>query len=56
MFERYSFENPRDDSRYVDVGVWSYVAAGLMGSIYVLWKAGIAGFCRFRRSRPGVTG
>jgi hypothetical protein len=44
MFERYSFENPSDDSRFVDVGFWSYVAAGLMGSIYVLWKAGIAGF------------
>jgi hypothetical protein len=43
MFERYSFENP-SDSRYVDVGVWSYVAAGLIGSIYVLWKAGFAGF------------
>ena len=44
MFERYSFENPSDDSRFVDVGVWSYVAAGLIASIYVLWKAGFAGF------------
>ena len=44
MFERYYFEDPRDDSRRIDVGAWGYMAAGLMGSIYVLWKAGMAGF------------
>src|SRR5881398_3615233 len=44
MFERYIFENPRDDSRRVDIGGWGYVAAGLVGSIYALWKAGLVGF------------
>lgn len=44
MFERYSFEDPRDDSRRTDVGSLGYLAAGLAGSLYVLWKAGLAGF------------
>jgi hypothetical protein len=44
MFERYSFEDPKDDSRRVDVGVWGYAAAALAGSLYVLGKAGAAGF------------
>ena len=44
MFERYTFEDPRDGSRRTDVSGWGYVAAGLLGSLYVLWKAGPAGF------------
>jgi hypothetical protein len=44
MFARYNFEDPGDDSRRIDVGGWGYVAAGLAGSLYVLWKAGMAGF------------
>lgn len=44
MFNRYIFEDPRDDSRRIYVGAWGYVAAGLAGSFYVLWKVGRPGF------------
>lgn len=44
MFERYSFEDPLDETHQVNVSGWSYVAAGLMGSIYVLCKVGMVGF------------
>ena len=44
MFETYHFEHPEDETRRVNVGVLGYVAAGLAGSLYVLWKAGWAGF------------
>lgn len=44
MFERYIFEHPGDDGRSIAVSGWGYVAAGLAGSPYVLWKAGLAGF------------
>ena len=44
MFERYTFEHPQDEARRVNVGVAGYLAAGLAGSLYVLCKAGWAGF------------
>jgi hypothetical protein len=44
MFERYSFEDPGDDTHRIDVGSLGYLAAGLTGSLYVLWKAGLPGF------------
>jgi hypothetical protein len=44
MFERYCFEHPQDEARRVNVGAAGYLAAGLAGSLYVLCKAGWAGF------------
>lgn len=44
MFDRYTFEDPRDETRRVTVGRGGYVAAGLIGSVYVLWKAGGGAF------------
>lgn len=44
MFERYYFEHPQDETRRVNVGAAGYLAAGLAGSLYVLCKAGWAGF------------
>jgi len=44
MFERYCFEHPQDEARRVNVSAAGYLAAGLAGSLYVLWKAGWAGF------------
>ena len=44
MFERYIFEDPGDASSYVAVGTLGYGAAGLAGSLYVLWKAGRLAF------------
>lgn len=44
MFERYSFEDPETEARPVSVGGGSYIAAGLTGSLFVLWKAGLKGF------------
>jgi hypothetical protein len=44
MFETYHFEHPNDETRRVNVGTAGYLAAGLAGSLYVLWKAGWAGF------------
>ena len=44
MFETYYFEHPEDETRRVNVGVAGYLAAGLAGSLYVLWKAGWVGF------------
>ncbi len=44
MFERYTFEDPSDETRRVEVGRLGYVAAGLTGSLYVAWKAGGAAF------------
>jgi hypothetical protein len=44
VFERYYFEDPRDQTRWVKVGHGSYVAAALIGSVYVLWKAGAGAF------------
>jgi hypothetical protein len=44
MFERHSYEHPRDETRRVTVGAGGYLAAGLTGSLYVLWKAGKTGF------------
>ena len=44
MFQSYSFEHPQDEARRVNVGAAGYLAAGLAGSIYVLWKAGWPGF------------
>jgi hypothetical protein len=44
MFQRHCYEHPRDETRRVTVGAGGYLAAGLTGSLYVLWKAGKAGF------------
>jgi hypothetical protein len=44
MFQSYIFEHPQDEGRRVNVGAVGYLAAGLLGSIYVLWKAGWPGF------------
>ncbi len=44
VFERYLFEDPKDEARRVNVGTMGYVAAGLVGSLYVLWKAGMVAF------------
>jgi hypothetical protein len=44
MFQRHCFEHPRDESHRITVGAGGYLAAGLTGSLYVLWKAGKAGF------------
>lgn len=44
MFQRYTFEDPSDQSHRVDVSTLGYVAAALAGSLYVLWKAGLPGF------------
>lgn len=44
MFDRYIFEDPADHSLRIHVGGWGYVAAGVGGSIYVLWKAGRPAF------------
>jgi hypothetical protein len=44
MFERHSYEHPRDETHRVTVGAGGYLAAGLTGSLYVLWKAGKTGF------------
>ena len=44
MFERYCFEHPQDEALRVNVGAAGYLAAGLAGSLYVLCKAGWAGF------------
>lgn len=44
MFERYIFEDPLDESHQVKVCGWSYLAAGLTGSVYVLCKVGRMGF------------
>ena len=56
MFERYAFEDPGDGSRRVDVGSLGYVAAGLAGSFYVLWKAGLAGFAAALLPHLAVSG
>jgi hypothetical protein len=44
MFETHSYEHPRDETHRVTVGAGGYLAAGLTGSLYVLWKAGKRGF------------
>ena len=44
MFETHSYEHPRDETHRVTVGAGGYLAAGLTGSLYVLWKAGKSGF------------
>jgi hypothetical protein len=44
MFETFYFEHPQDETRRVNVSAAGYVMAGLTGSLYVLWKAGWAGF------------
>lgn len=44
MFQRHCYEHPRDETHRITVGAGGYVAAGLTGSLYVLWKAGKAGF------------
>jgi hypothetical protein len=44
MFEGHRYEHPQDEKRCVTVGAGGYLAAGLTGSLYVLWKAGVAGF------------
>ena len=44
MFERQFYEHPRDETHHVTVGAGGYLAAGLAGSLYVLWKAGKRGF------------
>jgi hypothetical protein len=44
MFQRHCFEHPRDETHRITVGAGGYLAAGLTGSLYVLWKAGKTGF------------
>ena len=44
MFETHSYEHPRDETHRVTGGAGGYLAAGLTGSLYVLWKAGKRGF------------
>jgi hypothetical protein len=44
MFETFYFEHPQDETHRVTVGAGGYLAAGLTGSLYVLWKAGKTGF------------
>jgi len=40
MFSSYRFDDP-DTDKYVRIGGWSYVWAGLFGAVYVVFKAGL---------------
>jgi hypothetical protein len=45
IFQSYCFEHPRTHDVIV-IGGRSYIGAGLLASLYVLWRAGLPAFAR----------